>query len=262
MNRISLVYNGKLRKFSAPSAWNELSRKQLYYWCGIIRMRIPVEQAMQAAVMFFYGISIGLLSRLNTSAAYDAQLRLSLDFLMGENTLTKNVIGSVRLFFRRYHGPSNRLANISVGEYRRTELYYQLYLKTGDQELLRLLAATLFRPAGKGGVEDIREPVNEIRINRRARLFRWLNPNWLHAILLYYEGCRGSIIKSHPKIFKPSKQAAEGNGLMDLEDQILAYSGDKLGNFKDTVAINLYVFLKHMTQRIEEYERLQRKGKL
>lgn len=260
MNRIAVSYRGGVHRFQAPSQWNELTRKQLFAWCGIIRMSIPVELAMQAAVMLLYRIPVALMDSLNKTEAYDAQLRLSLAFLMEGNTLTKNIIGNVRLFLKRYHGPANRLANISVGEYRRTELYYQLYIKTGNKDLLRLLAATLFRPAAKNAKDDIREPLDELRINRRARLFQWLHPNWLHAILLQYEGCRSYIIKAHPKVFRQPKRDTPDTGIMDFEDQILAFSGDKLGNFKDTEGVNLYVFLKHMTQRIEEYERLKRKG--
>jgi len=266
MNRIRIDDGRRARLFTAPSGWNELTKRHLFAWCGILRQEMDLETAMDAAVMLLYGIPVGLLARL--TPVQRLQLSESLAFLRGENRLTSNVIERITLLGRVYYGPAGRLGNLTIGEYRRTELYYQLWLETRDSELLRLLAATLFRPRGKGKADDIRQAVSEARIQRRAGRFKLLHPNWLQAVLLFYEGCRASIIRLYPRVFVKSK-TVEGEKiqpekqrwkLVDLEGHILAYSGDKLGTFTETMEVNMHVFFKHMQQRLEEYERLKQKG--
>ncbi|HWK58741.1 MAG TPA: hypothetical protein VNQ80_15465 [Parapedobacter sp.] len=264
MNTIHIERRGKRRYYRAPSEWNELTRRQIFAWCGIVRQAISVEDALAAAVLLFYKIPLDLLSWLSPGQRF--KLAESLGFLDGENRLTTNVIGRVRLLGRAYHGPVGRLANVSIGEFRRTEIYYQHWLRSRDPQLLRLLAATLFRPKGKGGADDVRERMVERRINRRARLFRLLHPNWLHAILLYYEGCRAAVRKLYPRVFVKATGGDQTDGrpqpwkLVDLDTHILAFSGDKLGTYAETNEVNMHVFFKHMTQRLEEYDARQRKG--
>lgn len=252
MNRIKI---GK-KRFSAPGEWNELSKKQLFIWSGIIRQKISIDFALKSAVILFYKISMPLFNRL--TEAQQAQLKQTLGFLTEGNHLTKNVIGSFRLFFTRYYGPANRLSNITVIEYRRTEMYYQLYHRTGDIRFLNLLCATLFRPKGKGRVdEDVRNPVLEMGVNRRARLFKWLHPNLRHSILLFYEGCRNYIHSNHRTIFKTGAEGKQNNGLFDFEEIIIAVSGEKFGSFKETGETNIYRFFKHLEGRMKEAERLK-----
>lgn len=253
MNRIKI---GK-KRFTAPSEWNELSKKQLFMWSGIVRQKITVDFALKSAVLLFYKIKISLFNKMNE--AQQVQLKQTLDFLASGNELTKNVIGSFRLFFTRYYGPANRLSNITVLEYRRTEIYYQLYQRTGEGRFLNLLCATLFRPKGKGKAdEDVRNPILEIGINRRARLFKWLHPNLRHSILLFYEGCRNYIHSSHKAIFKTTAERKQNKkNLFDFEEIIIAVSGEKFGSFKETGETNLYRFFKHLENRMEEAERLK-----
>lgn len=255
MHVIQINLAGKETKYTAPDNWDSLTHKQLLQWCSILRMELSKKEAFTLAVYLFYKIPFGIFSQ--CTPAQDAQLRLTLNYL-SQNTLTKNILGYVRVLFRKFHGPANRLSNITIAEYRRTELYYDLYLKTGQKNFLYLLAATLFRPAGGKSGNDRRCPITEKGVSRRAEFFKWaLHPNALIAIKLFYEGCREYIFTSHPIIYKRDTATKSKNNhpIADLEDHILAFSGDKLGNFNETQETNLYVFLKHMTQRIEEYEK-------
>lgn len=255
MHIIQITLGGRLKQYAAPANWNELNRKHLLQWCSILRMELRRKEALTMAVYLFYKIPMGIFSQ--ASAAQDAQLRQTLDFLT-QNALTKNTLGYIRILFKKFHGPANRLANLTIAEYRRTELYYDLYIKTGKKQFLYLLAATLYRPAGGDSDNDVRCRLTEKGVIRRANFFKWsLHPNALMAIKLFYEGCRQYIFKSHPIIYKPNPKKAtkQSYSIVDLEDHILAFSGDKLGNFNETQETNLYIFLKHMSQRIEEYEK-------
>lgn len=262
MHKIELTYKTKHKTYFAPSSWDELSKRQFLKWCGVLRMDLTKGEALTLAVFLFYKIPDGLIKKINE--VQEIQLRQTMDFLT-KNTLTKNILGHISILGKKYHGPANRLTNLSIAEYRRTELYYDLYLKTQKKQFLYLLAATLFRPSGNSSENDIRCKLTEKGVSKRANLFSWsLHPNTLMAIKLYYEGCRDNIIKSHPKIYQKSNSAnsilkSKDPVLNDLEDHILAYSGGKLGNFNETTETNLYIFLKHMVHRIEEYERLNSK---
>lgn len=259
MNRINIESAKGKRYYTAPAEWNELTRKQLFIWSGLVRQSIPVEWVLKSAVLFFYGIRKKVYERL--TPAQKAQLSGTLGYLVSGNSLTSNVIGSFRLFLSRYYGPANRLSNLTIAEYRRTELYYQLYLRTKEEFYLNLLCATLFRPRGFSAADDVRCEIGEIDLQARARTFKWMHPNLRHSILLFYEGCRAYIVKAHPVVFKQSGAGAPSKTLFDLEETILAVSGDKFGTFKETQSTNLYLFLKQLTDRKEEADALKRKAK-
>src|SRR5690606_11011629 len=259
MHKIQITRKNKKYTFSYPSSWDEMNRKQLLIWCGILRMQLHIGHALDLAVILFAKMPMVKFSKM--PFIYRLQLRDTVGFLE-ENNITANILGYVRVFFRKYHGPAHKLANITISEWRRTELYYELWQKTGLNKYLHLLAATLFRPASRLGVDDIRCRITEKSVAKRARLFSWaLHPNALKAIQLFYEGVRAYVQRKHPKIYqRPNENLpmqTQINNLQDWEDKILVYSGDKLGNYKETSETNLYLFLKHMTQRIEEYERLK-----
>lgn len=262
MHKIELTYKNKHRTFSAPGTWDELTKQQLLKWSGVLRMELSKAEALTLAAYMFYKLPSGLMDKFTENESYE--LRKTMSFLV-QNNLTKNVIGYISILGFKFHGPANRLGNLSIAEYRRTELYYDLYLKTQQKQFLYLLAATLFRPSGNSSDNDIRNNLTEKGISKRAKFFSWsLHPNALMAIKLFYEGCRNYIVKAHPKIYPKTINnnaiiKTKSSTVMDLEDHILAYSGGKLGNFNETSETNLYVFLKHMTHRIEEYEQLKSK---
>ena len=252
-------------RFAAPRSWNDMSRKQLFGWCGVLDGFLDRDDALNTAVLMFYNMPDDLFARLPEPMLY--HLRETLSYLEEVN-LTKNVIGTLWILGRRYYGPGNRLANISIAEYRRTEIYYQLYQKTKRREFLLLLAATLYRPRGGKDPDDPRRGIDERSIQRRADFFRWaMHRNTLRSILLFYEGCRQEIIRKHPKVY-PKMSIDVDNGpfakrenkeIIDMEDHILAFAGGKLGNYAETAKCNVYLFLKNKEHRIEEVEALKNK---
>lgn len=259
-HRIEFEYRGKTGYCVAPAKWEEMTRGQLLKWCSVLRMELNRKEALSMAVLLLYDMPKKIFK--GFSPVQDVQLRQTMLWLT-DNRLTKNVLGYVTILLRKYHGPANRLTNLTISEYRRTELYYDMYRITGQKKFLYLLAATLFRPAGGNSGNDVRCSLTENGVVRRAKYFSWsLHPTALMAIKLFYEGCRDDIMRSHPVVYqKPVKKvlAKPSPNFQDLEDHILAYSGGKLGSFNETQETNLYVFLKNMTQRIEEYERNNRK---
>lgn len=262
ISKIDIYIDNRLYQYKGPSDWNSLSRGDFLLWCSIIGKMMPVEHALASAGYLFFKIPAKVYKSLGTGE--DLAIADQMRWLM-ENRITNNVIGKFRIGWRVYYGPANRLSNLSIGEYRRTELLYQLYNKTGKRDYLLALAATLFRSKGDASVDDVRCELTEAGVNSRAKFFRWaLHPTILQGIKLFYEGCRGDIIRRFPIVF-PVDSDPDSNPLAvpkpaisDLEEIILAYSGGKLGNFEETMKTNIYIFFKHLEQKIEEYNRNKR----
>lgn len=257
----------KVESYRGPQSWNDLTREQLLLWCGILGQELTKDEALFLACVKFYNLPKE--RYLNIPQVYDLHLCWKMEWLL-LNKLTTNVIGEFNIFFRSYYGPANRLTNLTIGEYRKTELFYDMYLRTGLTRYLHLLCAVLFRPKGKGSSDDVRCSLQEADVMKRAKLFkRFLHPNYIKAIQLQYEGCRQYIRESFPLIYpKPSSSDEieldpfaqhKPNALQDLQDHILAFSGDKLGTYTDTEGTNLYLFMKHMSLKIEEYNERKRK---
>ncbi|TJY62687.1 hypothetical protein FAZ19_19655 [Sphingobacterium alkalisoli] len=258
--RIEITDGKKKHLFRGADGWNELSRRDLLTWCGILRLELTVAEAMDLAAHTLYRIPLRLFSKL--SPVLRVQIRHTLSFLE-TNSLTSNVLGVVRIGWFKFHGPANRLSNITIGEFRRTELYYDMYQRTGQNKFLHLLAATLWRPTGGTG-DDRRCKLSDRSVARRARLYSWaMHPTLLLAIKIFYEGCRAYIQRQFKVVYKKSGDGGittlSKKDIQDLEDHILAYSGGKFGTFVETEGTNLYLFLKHMSERIESYEAAKKK---
>lgn len=250
--------------YRGPQSWNNLSRDQLLFWCGVLRQELTREEALLLAAIRFYNLPASRYKHIER--VHDLNLVWKMEWLL-DNTLTKNVLGKFRLFFTVYYGPANSLGNLTIGEYRQTELFYDMYIRTGLNKYLYLLCAVLFRPKGKGSADDVRCALTMATVDRRAAKFRrYLHPNYIKAIQLQYEGCRQYIRGRFPLIYPKASveplgpfDRATSTGIQDLQDHILAFSGDKLGTYADTENTNLFLFLKHMSLKIEEYNERKRK---
>lgn len=250
--------SGKVVKRSAPSAWNEMSEKNLVDWAAITLKKLDIGYAIRLAVIMFY-FEPKLYFRLKDPQIL--QLASTLKFLFGDNTLTKWTIGKIRVGFRNYYGPENKLQNITIEEYRRTELYYQAYIKKDDQRALDMLLATLYRPKRKGIIDrDIREDMTELGIRKRAEKMSKLPKKYRQAILLNYEGCR-NFISSNFLSKLPKDGEAKPTDIFDFNQIILGVAGGegKFGTKAETEKANLYDFLQHLITNAEQIEKIKAK---
>ena len=254
MNRIEIKRpSGKTEVYTAPASWDELSPKQLRYWSAICLQSIPLNEAKKQLVKLCYRIPQRTFNHLKTGQV--PQIADTLNFLFENNQLTKWLIKSVRWGFVRYYGPGDFLANLTIAEYRRTELYYQAYVRSTDKQWLALLMATLYRrKRGNKVTDDIREDLTEHGVEKRSRRFSKLSPHLLQACLLNYEGCRNHMINQYARAFKPTGPSEQSNEIFDLEEVIEAFAGDKFGSFSETEKTNLHRFFRYMVHSIEQLE--------
>lgn len=254
MNQIQINYpNGTAESYTAPSSWDELTPRELKIWASICLHPISLIDAKKILAQFFYRISAKTKKHLKTMQLL--QIGDTLDFLFDKNNLTKWIIPRFRHRFRRYYGPEDAFANLTIAEYRRTELYYQSYVHTQDNEWLIKLTATLYRPKRKGTItDDIREELTEHGVFKRSKRFKKLKPYLLQACLYNYEGCRNHLIEKFASAFKKSESSEQSKKLFDLEEVIEALAGDKFGSFNETEKTNLHRFFRYVVTTIEKME--------
>lgn len=250
MNRIEIA--GKI--YSAPSCWNDLDQKTLISWASICLKKIPLSWAFKLAIISVYVIPKRIFNQMNEG--HFLQIRETLKFLYEKNNLNRWVIPHFYVGFTKYYGPADALANLTIAEYRKTELLYQMYVRTGKTDQITQLIATLYRPKRKGVIhDDIREELNEGSVKKRYAEFERLSPAFRHAILLNYEGCRNFIFQK----FQPAfiSNGPETNELNDLEVIIEAVAGEKFGNFVETEKTNLFRFFRHLVVQIERADEMK-----
>ena len=171
MSQTSIIeFHNQLRvqSFRGPKGWNDLTYDQLLFWSSVLRKKMTKDETLLMACLKFYHIPKTVY--LNLPKVYDLNLCWQMEWLL-QNKLTTNVIGKFNIFFTTYYGPANRLANITIGEFRKTELFYDMFLRTGLSKYLHFLGALLFRPKGNSALDDVRKISIESDIMKRAKWF-------------------------------------------------------------------------------------------
>ena len=238
--------------FMAPSVWNEVSPRQLLLWISVLYGKNEEETKLALSVPIFYGLPVRVYKALKPS--YRLQIAPSLRKLFNENQLNVWVFKSFRLFFKKYYGPADKLSNLTAYEFFNIcEPLYWEFKKTGDVRHLNALCAVLYRRKRKGLVnDDIREDITDAGIARRAERFSKLNLNYKLAICFNYEGCRNFVTTVFAKAFE-----GKGGKTNRRKDITLALSGGALGDHPTTKKTNLYTFLEHLVNLIEQEEELK-----
>jgi hypothetical protein len=254
MHQIELSYpKGKPFAFTAPSIWNELTRQQLLHWSAICLKKIPLCLALNEALKGFFGLPGKLFDQLNRGQLL--QLADTLSWLKEDSQLKNWLIPSIRQSLTRYYGPKDYLNNLTIAEYRRTELYYHTYARTGSKRWLLLLVATLYRKKRSTPIDDdIREELTEQGVQQRAGRFYSLSAPLLQAVLLNYEGCRNQLMWQYARAFKRGLPELYRDETPDLEEVIEALAGDKFGTFVQTEQTNLHRFFRYLVNTIKRSE--------
>lgn len=253
MNLVSLKFRGKLIQLAAPSGWNGITPAQFLTWIITLQADLTEEEKLRRAVPIFYSTKRRLYRHIPEH--YLIQFAPTLRFLFEQNKLNKWLIQSFRHRFRRYYGPADKLSNLTAYEFFIVcEPLYWKYKATGSISTLNALVATLYRPKRNDIVQnDLREPLTDAGIAARAKRFASLPVPLQLAIVFNYEGCRNYIAHTHQKAFSNN-----GGGKSNKRGDItLTLSGDKLGDLEKTRNTNLYTFLLHLENLIEQEEKLK-----
>ncbi|WP_342645000.1 hypothetical protein [Mucilaginibacter sp. CSA2-8R] len=254
MNKASFELRGKTHHLQAPASWNEVSFAQLQAWLVVLQSAMPDSDKLKLAVPVFYEMKPALLARFPESLR--VQLAAALRFLSEKNQLDRWLAPKLKLnWLTTLYGPADKLSNLTAHEFfNYTELLYWQYKTTLDVGALDALIAVLYREKRVAGVNnDIRVPLTDAGVAKRAKMVAKLPLIVKISVLFNYEGCRNFITAAHKKAFsskgKPSKKRF---------DITLSLSGGPLGDLRYTRAVNIYDFLAHLENLIEREENLKK----
>lgn len=261
MNTLELSVGLVKHRLTAPASWNEMDEERLIAWAGICLKKMSLNNCGRMALLTMYSIPVKEFFLIPDSQLL--QLLPTIKFLFGENLLTRWVIPSIKHENVSYYGPEQLLQNVSIGEWAKLELYYQVHVKQGRREGLELLVATLYRERRTGTVDkDVRKDLLDIDTRERAEKLKDINPNLQHAILLNYEGCRAFIQRTYLSKLQGDGEKSQkpATDIFDYRSIILSVAGGKFGTMEETERANLHDFMRHLVNNEEEIQRIRRKN--
>ncbi|OFY87839.1 MAG: hypothetical protein A3F72_02920 [Bacteroidetes bacterium RIFCSPLOWO2_12_FULL_35_15] len=242
---------------SLPSSWNELSKKQLLYvaeyweaWQLLAQNNMTLIKAksllflklMDGNKIWDYARRLYYIKQLSNESLYD--LASLTNFIFDANALTKNPFPEVKIHFRTFYGPPDKLSGIRADEFSFADSMYLHYNTTKDTLFLDQLIAVLYRQGSEKNGDDKRDAFDKNRIEQTANYVSRLKHTEKHAILLFYIGCRTLIVSRYPEIFTKETEAAASKSTWI--DVIVAMSGGKFGNFSETSTTDLSLIFKEI----------------
>ncbi|QJD79552.1 hypothetical protein [Spirosoma rhododendri] len=282
MNTFNLWKKGRMRLYTGPSCWAELTDPQSVSMMRVRSMVLEKPECLFAVLKQLYGMSF----RTQRWLFDDNYLRRKgmepddreLTRRMGQamlDTLTwigqeddtgtfpqrfrrfDFYFGTTRIWLRRlvnrtvYHGPAAALANCTFAEFMFADVAFQ-------KRDWAKLAAILYRPAGTDGA-DPRQPLDRHQVEARAEAFAQLDPALLERIVFAY-GCTLVRLKSFfPLVFKAPDEAdtsttQKQNSWLDVAINMVKLDATRV---QEIEKLNLYLALKVLNAQIQQGEEMQ-----
>lgn len=177
-----------------------------------------------------------------------------------ESKLTKQVMPTFKLYFKKYYGPGDRLFNIIFDEFLEADNHFLKFLQTQDDKELDKLVATLYRKRDRKTKKtnqefsgDVRQPFNDNLITRNSKKLHKLPREKKLLIFFFYQGCRNFLTINFPAVFSQNGEKSTGRnyGPLSLID---ALSGDDVTKNKLIKQTPLYDVLVRLQKAAETAE--------
>lgn len=172
------------------------------------------------------------------------------DFLFEKMDLTR-FPDSVTIDGRTYHGPADRLSDISIEELNFSHRFYFDWETQKDAGALDRLVTTLYRPVEKTDQGIIREEFDMAIIRQRGSILPKMPAATKAAIGLAYRGSVEYMFSKYPIIFPPppKKQTAKKSdkkprykSLVPMINAMFMGETQPLGPRKEVIKTNAYIF--------------------
>ena len=274
MNSVKAQYivNEKIKNydFSFPSEWSELSKKQLLdiapylqVWKSIRIDKENIEGSQQQHQLILE-LKIHIFRKLANISEKEwnprnkcfkdfsvddiSEVIKNLDWLMSPG-LTSDLLPKIRIGSTAFYSSGEYMNVITGAEFFYTEAHYESFFKEQNDEALNKLIAVLYRPAGEGNKHnknhsefcgDIRESFNDNIIQMRSEKIARLPHKYKCAILNYYEGCRASLVASHPEVFEKGSSDGKKGSWLNVFDALSSSFTDLKEVSKEPLAMILF----------------------
>lgn len=210
MNVIEIPEAGK--RIEYPSAWEELKRRELLFITreALLLMAGEISVLEFKVRVFYFLAGIKRKQRHNRKDRYLTSEEMerkygnvvlaaeTVNFVFSGNeeeglvfdfNCVENILPTVRIGWRVYHGPAGALLNLTFGEYMVAYDFYRRYMMDKGERDLNALCAVLYRPGGGRGGDDVREVFDVNRCVGRARMFSRLSFEERFVILSWFSAC-------------------------------------------------------------------------
>lgn len=227
------------RTIVLPGEWEEVNSKQLKRLAVLLHSGLENDEAQQRALQILSGKSLLRFLLLPLDLRHRAQPYAK--WVFGGTDLTIQLLPK----YKKFYGPDSDFGNLSMVEFHYAETAYCELVETKDEAHLVALIAVLYRE-GKRGYDYKRDADGDCRKEFSHGLFeygkkeiaKWPKDVKL-AILLWYDGCRQSLVKGYPAIYpktqKKSKVEFEG-----LYKMMRSVAGDKYGTIPEVEKLGVH----------------------
>lgn len=242
-----------------PSSWNELSRAQLLYVARLFQGQLSVVDFNVKALIEFLSINRKLLKRIHPEDAHS--LCETLDFLIKDVTLTRNVIPVIRTGFRKFYGPSDSMLHCTFGEFTMASSILDEYNITRDPLKLDELVAILYRRRKLfwfirrrfTDSPDPRQRFRERTMKHRVMNLAKVDFAVKYSVFLFFTGVLNSLSGLYPYVYQQKEESENPeNGWASL---IISLADGKTDDksLETIMNSNLYNVFIGMNKKAKEY---------
>jgi len=241
----------RVDQYTGPANWREMNKQHLILWASAMCSSVRSLDAMIILAGMLYKINLEVLCKV-IKRKDQVRLARSISFLLKKNQLTAWLIPCFWFKFKKYHGPKDKLSNLTAEEFGLCELCYEHFELTRDKGYLDALVAILYRPRRWKNIDDdIRVPLTSYAREKRTERFKQLPDRIRWSVYLNYEGCRNFIIASHREVFKKSSPGAPSKPT-SWAKVVQSAAGGIFGTLKETEKSNIHKFLSELNDRLKE----------
>lgn len=248
------------RYYTVPTAWNELSGKQLI---GIMECLFVTsfssEQALLKLLKILTGMNYWQFFRQKPTEM--AEYLYLTEFLLQQRTeLTKQLLPVLfpeKPEEKRFYGPADEISNLLMGEFIFSEAFFMQWCDDkNNMEPLNELCAVLYRPAKKN-YDHKRNPDGDPREEYNGNLCHYRAVNevkkWPLAVKLaiatWYDACRWKMVDDNPDVFAGGGEPGR-YGLVSVMRKVA--EGGVLGDFKSVEKTHVNLVMIELNESIAD----------
>lgn len=233
------IHYEKRKPLVLPGEWEEVNSKQLKRLAVLLHTGLEKTDAEQKALFILSGKSLLGFLLLPLDLRHRAQQYAK--WVFGGTDLTIQLLPK----YKKFYGPDSNFGNLSMVEFHYAESAYSELVATKDEKYLVELIAVLYREGKKNydykrNIEgDCRQAFSHGLFEYGQKKIKQWPKDVKLAILLWYDGCRQTLIKSFPEIYpktnKASKMQFEG-----LYKMMRSVAGEKYGTIPEVEKLSVH----------------------
>ena len=245
--------------YFTPSDWNELTKKQVLFVSRLFQGQLTMVDFKLRALFDFLSARPKVIKRIHPEDVYF--LCESLDFLIKEVSLTRNLLPVLRTGRRNYLGPADAMMNCTFGEFTMANSLLDSFSKTREQNYLDEMVAVLYRPRKRFWFirkfftdnQDPRKRFVNRSLKKRCNRIAALDYDIKYSIFLYFSGVLNSLPDLYPYVYQQKGDTGiEDNGWASL---IISLADGKTDDksLETVMNSNLYNVLIGLNKKAKEY---------